>query len=614
MTLFRNKTLVLAALLLLGSTLAFSQTEDASKILAQASGGVLALVIYGADKAEIANSKGSALAITEDVAATAYHVVSRAFDIEALTAKGKKIKVEGIIAIDKAHDIALLKLKSKVTPLSLTTSNPETLPAGTRVFALGTNESGQITVSEGTLRRFLDIGPRLKVMDMSLAVADPYSGGPIIDVGGQVIGMMLVLDTGVKVGLPVPVLQAVGRAGKIVDFKSFTREDYLTTAEGATFVGQVAAALEETSAARKYLEKAVNLNPSFLDGFSLLAHVYDAQRDYPAAADAYRRVTELDGTRADAFYGLGSVLMRMTKYADAAAAFEKAISLNINNKEIYFELGGVYEALQNWAKAAEVYEKYIALKPEVTWNAYLRLGFCRMSLNQFDAAIAAYQEALKAQPKDLKLNMSLAEAYEKAGQFEKAEETYGTLAQINPTDARTYYGQAYRMYDAAGKFDKAIGPAKKIMELEPKNEGGIYNLGLIYFKLQKYDEAIDAFKQVVAVKPEMSNAWFQIGSCYFQQKKYKDAIEAYKKFTSLAPDEVGGWLSLGVSYMYDKNFEGALEPMKKAVEIKPDNASAQFNLAIVYINLKDMFSAKEIYKKLTTLDPALAERLKKHIR
>jgi len=54
--------------------------------------------------------------------------------------------------------------------------------------------------------------------------------------------------------------------------------------------------------------------------------------------------------------------------------------------------------------------------------------------------------------------------------------------------------------------------------------------------------------------------------------------------------------------------------MKKCVDLRPENASAQFNLAIVYINLKDNLSAREIYKKLATLDPALADRLKKFLR
>jgi tetratricopeptide (TPR) repeat protein len=250
----------------------------------------------------------------------------------------------------------------------------------------------------------------------------------------------------------------------------------------------------------------------------------------------------------------------------------------------------------------------------VTWNGYLRLGICRTRLQQYDAAIAAFLAAQKTQPKDLKVNFSLAEAYEKAGQLEKAEEVYNTLAQINPAEARSYYTQALRIYNAAGRYDKAIGPAKKIVELEPKNEMNVYNLGLMYFQLKNYNEAIAAFKQCLAIKADVPNAWFQIGSAYLNQKMYKEAIDAFKKFTAMSPDEPGGWLSMGVCYMYLKNFEGALEPIKKAVDLKPDNANAQYNLAIVYINLKDNLSAREVYKKLATLDPGLAEKLKKYLR
>lgn len=612
MTTFRKMSVALIGIILLARIPALPQTEDATKILNQANGGAMALVIYGADKAEVA--KGSAMALTADILATSYHLISQAHDVEVLTVKQKKIKVDGIIGIDRAHDVALLKLKGKVQPLNVSVAGPEALTPGTRLFALGSNESGQISVSEGTLRRFVDIGPDEKIMELSLTTTDQFTGGPILDIGGQVVGMLVVLDRGVKIGLPVEILQKISRSGKVAEFKTWAREDYFSLFEGASFAGRVAAGLDEMMAARMHLEKAVKMSPSFTEGFAILAGVYDKQRDYSAAVEAYQKVTALDGSRADAFYGLGSVLRKTSRYQEAVEAYEKAISLNINNKEVFSELGDTYEALQNWAKAADAYEKFLALKPEVTWNGFLRLGICRTRLQQYDAAIAAFLEAQKAQPKDLKVNFSLADVYERAGQLEKAEETYNNLAQLNPAEARSYYTQALRMYNSAGRYDKAIGPAKKIVDLDPKNEMNVYNLALMYFQLKSYNEAIAAFKQCLAIRPDVANAWFQIGGAYLNQKMYKEAIDAYKKFTAMSPDEPGGWLSMGICYMYLKNFEAALDPMKRAVDLKPDNANAQFNLAIVYINLKDYLSAREIYKKLTTLDPSLAEKLRKYLR
>jgi tetratricopeptide (TPR) repeat protein len=610
MTGYRRFSLILIGFVILASPMAFPQTEAANNILGQAGGGVMAIISYGADKAEII--KGSALALAEDVVVTAYHVVSQAFDVEGVNIKGKKVKIEGILGVDKAHDLVLLKLKSKAQALPIGTI--DNLAAGARLFALGSNESGEIVISEGTLRRAVDLGAEGKILDVSFTVPEQFRGGPILDINGQLIGMLLVLDRNLKIGLPIGALVSVARTVKVAEFKSWTKENFFETVEGNTFAGRAAAALDEQMTARVHLEKAVKLNPSYLTGQALLADIYSKQRDYIAAVAAYQKVIELDPSRADAFYGLGSVLMKQTKYKEAAEAMEKAVGLNISVKEIHFDLGTAYEELQDFTKAAAAYEKYIGLAPDVTWNAYLRLGICRTKLGQYDAAIAALLEAQKGQPKDIKVLYSLAEAYEKAVQPENAETVYNALAEINPAEAKTYHRQSFRIYDAAGKFDRAIVPAKKVIDLEPKNETNFYYLGLTYFKLQKYEEAVAAFQQALAVKPDFAHAWFQIGSAYFNEKKFREAAAAYKKYTEFSPDDPSGWLSIGVSYMQLKDHESALEPMKKAVQLKPDNAVAQFNLGIVYINLKDNYSAKEIYNKLVTLDPALAERLKKYLR
>ena len=63
-----------------------------------------------------------------------------------------------------------------------------------------------------------------------------------------------------------------------------------------------------------------------------------------------------------------------------------------------------------------------------------------------------------------------------------------------------------------------------------------------------------------------------------------------------------------------KQFENALQPMEKAVELNPNSATTQYNLAIIYINLGDNYSARAVYRKLQTLDPGIAERLRKLLR
>ena len=610
MTGSRRSFYFLAVSLILVSSMAVAQTEEANNILGQAGSSVIALVSYGSDKAEIL--KGSAFALGDDVIVTAYHVVSQAFDVEGLNIKGKKIKIEGLLGVDKAHDVALLKLKGKLQALPV--GSVDGLSAGSRLFALGSNESGQVVIAEGAFRRIVDLGPTGKIFEVTMPVPDQFRGGPLVDVNGQLIGMLFVGEKSLKFGLPIASLVGVTRQGKVTEFKSQAKENYFETVEGNNFAGRAAMGLDEQMTARLHLEKSVRLNPSDISAALLLADIYSKQRDYAEAVSAYRKATQIDPSRADAFYGLGTILLKQTQYKDAAEALEKAAALGYAGKELPFDLGNAYEAVPDLAKAAAAYEKYISLGPLDAWTAYQRLGICRTMLGEYDAAIAALLEAEKAQPKDLKVRDALATAYVKAGRLEDAEAVYMAMAEINPAEAKTYCRQAFQMYDGAGRFDRAVAPLKRIIELDPKNETNFYYLGMTYFKFQQFDQAVAAFQQSLAIKPDFPHAWYQIGSSYFNAKKYKEAAEAYKKYAGLAPDDPIGWLNIGVAYNQAKNYEAALEPLKKCVDLKPDNAVALANLAVVYINLKDNYSAKEIYNKLLTLDPSMAEKLKKYIR
>ncbi len=605
----RRIGLSIALCLVLGGGRLVAQTEDSNRIFTLAGPGVVGLIAYGEAKQEI--GRGTGFALAEDLVVTAYSLVSGAFDVKAVTIKGKEIKVDGLVVADKSSDVAVLKLKGKLQPLAM--GNTGLLKEGDRLFAVGQNETGALAVAEGTLRRLVETlsGPRM--LELSLALPNGFCGAPILDLNGQIVGLVLVLDRGLKAGLPADLFLNVARTGPVTAFKASPKENYFSTLEGALLTGRLAVPFGEDMTARVSLENVVKLSPQTLEAHAMLADVYSRQRDYASAEGAYRKVLELDGSRGDAAYGLGTILLRQQKYAEAAAAYEKAVSLNVAAKEVFLDLGAVYEELKDYAKAADAFEKFVAAKPVNPASGYLRLGGCRMQLGQYEAAVTALVEAQKLQPQDIKTNINLADALKKAGRLEDAEATYKKLVEINPQDATTYYGRIITMYDEVGKNDRAIEAARKIVEINPKSELAIYNLGIMFLKLQRQDEAIAEFRRCLEVNPNYSSAWYNIGLSYANQKKWADSNTAFKKFVELNPNDPSGWLNIGIGHMMLKNFEAALPAMQQAVSLNPNNAAAQYNLAIVYINLRDYYSARDIQQKLRSLDPALAARLQKLI-
>jgi len=596
--------------LLLSSAFLFAQGEELAKLLTQASPGVISITVYGKDKQEI--GKGSAVVLTNQIAATSYHLISQAASCVGFNYRKKEVDVLGVVAVDKNLDLALLSIDGKVQVLPQATADE--FAENQKVFGIGSNESGEVIIADGTMRKSFETAPGQKVWDSSLAIPDTFTGGAVVDSSGKILGMIIVMDKRLRFIVPENIIAGLSKTAKMTPFKSWQPDDYMASLEAAWIAGRLYHWQGDSFSAQRNLEKVIKANPNSLEAWTILSSVYDGQRDYTNAVTAYRKVIELDPKKVSAYASLGQILIRMQRASEAASMLEKAIDLDPSNKETALSLANAYQDMREFTKAADAYEKFISLKPASPWEAYKQLAICRAEAKQYDAAIAAFSEALKNDPKNISLNLNLAQAYEKAGTLDKAEETYRLLADLDPKSAASYYGYTLNMFDKAGQPLKAVDAAKKLVELKPKSEQDIYNLGYEYVKAQKYPEAIEAFKQALAVNPNYDLAHFQIGLAYYQMKRYKEAIDPFKSNLALVADNAYGWLYLGMAYMQIKDYNSALDPIKKASDLQPDNGTALFNLAVVYLNLRDNYSAREVYRKLATVDAGLAAKLKPLLR
>jgi len=584
-----------------------AQTEETALLLSQNRQAVLSLVAYGPNKAEI--GRGTAIAISDEIIVTSYHLISQAQSVEVYTYDNKRIKVDGLVSSDRNSNLAMLRARGKFQALIV--GNFDSLEKGKKIVALGSNEAGDIVAVAGTIKKIAEFAPRQKLADLDLSIPKNFSGGAIMDSTGQVMSVIAAWDRTFRFGLPVNLLRNMSTQNKPVSFGDFQPDDYMNTVEGCIFAGRTAAAIDDNGDAQKYLEKVIKINPALADAQYLLAQVYANQRDYAGAINTFKKVIELDPSRADLYFDIGNIYLRTQRYAEAVQSYQRAIQLNITKKEAYLYIGNAYEQQKDYAGAATSYERYLLLLPEKPGPAYYQLGLCYSELGQTDKAIASLQDAVKSQPQEQQYINQLGLVYQKAQQYEKAEETYRLLVQIDPQNALKTYSYIVRMYDDANLPEKAIDAARKVIEVDPKSEVSSLNLGIIYYKLKRYDEAIATFRQALAIKPGYELALNYIGVSYSQQKKYKESIDAFRQYIQLVPDSADGWFNIGINYMFLKDFRGALDPLRRCIQLKPDYGVAQFNLAIVYLNLGDRGTAGEILQTLTRIDQDLAARLRK---
>ena len=140
------------------------------------------------------NTLASGFAITADgVIATNHHVAASASGeaMGVITADGRFFPVVEVLAADKAHDVALLRIEAKnldFLPLR------DDAPAGTpiRCYSHPANTFG--CISEGIITRYFKMNEAERngavFMQITADYARGSSGGPIIDAQGNAVGMV----------------------------------------------------------------------------------------------------------------------------------------------------------------------------------------------------------------------------------------------------------------------------------------------------------------------------------------------------------------------------------------------------------------------------------------
>lgn len=178
-----------AVAVLVAATLAlvpWAQGQAARDVAKRVTPSVVLLVTQ--DESGQPLSMGSGFVVREGVIVTNLHVVIGAAQGYAKLAGQKdKLRIAGIVGIDRAHDLAVLSVPgAKVPPLTLGKSIDAA--AGDEVYAIGNPQGLEGTFSAGIISGVRKIGVDT-IIQITAPIPPGSSGGPVTDNKGEVIGV-----------------------------------------------------------------------------------------------------------------------------------------------------------------------------------------------------------------------------------------------------------------------------------------------------------------------------------------------------------------------------------------------------------------------------------------
>lgn len=238
-------------------------------------------------------------------------------------------------------------------------------------------------------------------------------------------------------------------------------------------------------------------------------HLYTEQGNLKTAIDCYQKALQLNPNYADSYFNLGIVYRRQGQLNAAIEHYQKAIEIQPNLADAYLSLGNVYFQLFEYAKARDSWQKALKIKPDIGGaDVQVDLGNVLVHLNQFDAAITQYYQAV----------------------------------QLHPDCIKAYYNLA-NLLSSQGKIEEAIAAYQKVLAIDPKFIEGYLSLGGLFEDRERYDEAIATYINILNLQFHESLTFHKLGNVLTKKGNLNDAqifysrnipINLFKKYSPMA--------------------------------------------------------------------------------
>ena len=290
-------------------------------------------------------------------------------------------------------------------------------------------------------------------------------------------------------------------------------------------------------------QKITRQDPKDTESLAMLARLYRISHDEAAAEKAYRQVLAIDPNDEDSLNGLAMVYADRGDLPNAIALLKQAIEKNQDPRMVVM-LAEFYEQIKDYSNAADTMKQALALTND---NVRVRRAMAvdLLAAGRFDEALTVFRQLATDDPKNVPLQLQIAELLERKHDFAGAAAALAKAKSIeNSSQVRFAEAELFRMQgktaEATAALQALVNDTKKdsYTDAEKKDRIGMLNsLGTMQVDLGKTQEAVTAFREIAALDPALTpSVEGKIIETWKSGKDYKqarlEADSALKKFPS----------------------------------------------------------------------------------
>ena len=199
------------------------------------------------------------------------------------------------------------------------------------------------------------------------------------------------------------------------------------------------------------------------------------------------------------------------------------------SQEQYTELFNLYNQGQFEEAAAKV-KPLVSLFPKAA-TLYNLLGVSCAALNQYEAAIDSFKQAIKAKSDYAEAYDNMGNALQDKGDLDAAIESYKQAIKVGPDYAEAYNNMGTALNEK-GDLDAAIESYKHAIKIKPDYAEAYNNMGISLSQKGEPQAAIKSYRQAIKIKPDLSKAVYNVAMLYYETGQYREAEGFFKRIES----------------------------------------------------------------------------------
>lgn len=234
---------------------------------------------------------------------------------------------------------------------------------------------------------------------------------------------------------------------------------------------------------------------------------------------------------------IGFTHLKAREFKQALIVAKKLQSQYSNTPEGYVLAGFAYTGLKQHDQAKAAYQEALKINPRAP-DASNQLAAYARAEKEFEQAKVLLEEVLIDYPNQKQTLKQLAEVEYKLGNHQKTVEILQKAGAAYPEDISLQVKLA-QLYLALGNQQKALQISEKALKKFPDNALLLLMKGVAQLNDNRAESAIKTFEATIKISPQTFEAHYYLAKCYEQLKQYEMALKSIDNALILDSEHAG---------------------------------------------------------------------------